>query len=568
MTLPITSDEHEIYSHNPVNVSRWCAGDGSDETAALQAAADEARTTKRGMFMPESLTVRVDGIVNLRYIVNLDLQGIIKVGPEGRVDVGNSSNHRIGAQLRIRRVEQVSPSTQDNVVLRSVGMKQAHIWVDYCDRWEWYADKKSIHDASTSYCTAYPGYIKRLDFVCRNDPDQDGFGWITQVLFIGGDIRHISTDSDSYAMNHITFLAPCLEAGEVHLDRAYRWRFIEARCEYNTKFWFGPNTSRVVVEDGFINDPVTVSPGAIVMEDLGKENVVTSSFEQQYSRRTLVAIDTDNTFLDRCADIAATNIEPGLSKLSPTGTFRQMFDSGLLPVRGQSPRAGHGNVTQWNMSRIVVSSDAAACRPEWYFYRADGTQLTTPEGVEGQGGPTWSSSKQGFTYGTNVSASMVLITNPEVAYVRVKLDSGSPATPFSRIEVIGYFTGQSSDYVADLCRRRFFTPLAQESAPTKGSPPVGTRVRGAGKDWVVGSRQEMTVSPATTGDTSITVSSGINVAVGDVLGLALDTGATHWATILGISGAGGRILELSSPVPAEVSAGAKSVATRWRSVAG
>lgn len=563
MTFPLVDDMHSVYDHEPVNVARYVTGSGADETDGFNAAANEARATRRGLFMPESLTVRVDGIVNLRYIVNLDIQGIVRVGPEGRVDVGNNSFHRIGAHLRIRRVEQMDPSTQDNVVLRTVGMKQAHIWVDFCDRWEWYADKAEVDTTSTSYCTAYPGYIRRLDFTCRDDPAQSGFGWITQILFLGGDVKYISTDSDSYSTNHITFVGTCLERGEVHLDRAYRWRFIEARCEYGTKFHFGENTSRIVVEDGFISNHMTTGPGAIVVEDLGKENVVTTSFEAQYDRRTLFAVDMDSTILDGCADTDVHNIVPGPRSMTRRAPLGLIFDSGLLPIRGQSSRGTYEASTQWHMPRLAVSSDTASVRPEWSFFRADGTQLTSPVGVEVQGAPAWSSERGSFSYGTDVAASVALAHSADVAYTRVKIFAGAEMTPFTRIELIGFFVGQSSDYVADLTRRRSATQLAQSESPCIGAPRMGTVVGIDSGQVAVVDRREVTVNAAPSGSADVTLSDGTGIAVGDVIGIELSNQATHWSRIAGISGTGGRGLTLDSPLPASSLDGAPAVSVRW-----
>lgn len=543
-----------------INLADWCAGDGTDQTEQLNSAAQAAMSAKQALFMPESLTIRVDGVANLRGLENIDLQGTITVGAAGRIEVGNDAQRRVGAHIRIRRVA-YADSAQTNVALRTIGLKQAHIWVDYCDRWEWYADGSIKSDDSCSYCTAYPGLIRRLDFTCLNDETNTNRGWITQINFISGDIKRIETFSAGYRMNQITFIGTCLESGEVHLDNAARWRFMEVRCEYGTKFWFGASTSRIVVEDAFISNEISVQQGAILMEDLGVENVITTSFEQQYQRRTLLAIDTDTRIYDGCAEIDVA-VQPGVNNLHASSTFSTVLDTGMIQLRGEAPRAGYESATRWKLSRIMVSADTAAFRPQWYFYDAAQNLVSDSSGVVIESSATWDATQKRFSYSVNVAASTVTIKpSSPIRYARLVVTSGSPLTPFTRMEVTGFFLGGSSDYLTNLLQRRLRKPLSQISAPTKGAPPVGERIRTPQGDLVVEERAKRTLSAANTGAKQVTANTGDKLAVGDVIGIELSTGKTHWTKIAGLTASN---IQLADALPSEIYEGSPAINVRWR----
>lgn len=530
MTNPIMSSEWAFDELQPVNLGRWVVGDGSDETAGFNAAAEEARSSRRGMFMPESLEVHIDGVVNLRYIVNLELQGVIKVGTGGRVDIGGSSFHRVGMKLRVRRIQHAS-SGQVNPVLRTIGVKQAHITVDYCDYWEWVADAGNTDDASISYVSAYPGKIGKLVFVTRDS--ESAVGWITEVGFYGGDIRYIETDCDSYRLNQISFYKPCLEGGEVHITHGDRWRFVDARCEYGTKFWFGAATSRIVIEDNFSGSPHSLGPGAVVVEDLGMENVVKSSYEDSYSRRSLALVDTSTAIFDASAEIAVKSLIPG-RKLRAEGTWLDILDTGRIPVR---PPLEMNEVSSagWRLTRLIMHCDEKAFRPRVYLYDDAGDQIMDSEAAIFGQGARWDAPTGVVTYSSNQSFMQVGLT-PSVAFVRMVLSSGNAVTAFSRLEILGFFTGASSDYPARIVSRNLDSRVRQDTAPTRGLPSMGTIVPATSGEWVLTKKSETkTTASAAAGSKVITVSSGSLTAIGDVIGVQVAGGATEWFTIAGIN---------------------------------
>ena len=69
-----------------------------------------------------------------------------------------------------------------------------------------------------------------------------------------------------------------------------------------------------------------------------------------------------------------------------------------------------------------------------------------------------------------------------------------------------------------------------------------------------------TVSAAITSGAVLPIASNYGIAVGDVLGVEMVSGKTHWAAITGLRS---KSATLSNPLPGEVADGARVIVTRW-----
>lgn len=561
MTLDLTPIRPDAESL-PINAGPYLPGNYSDQTATLNAIADEARATGRGLFIPDGIRVIIEGEVNLRGILNVEIQTQIHLGPAGLIIIGDSSRYKRGLMVDIRRVAYLNPD-QTNVALRSIGVMQGIIRVGLCPRWEWVADRNDPDGGAISYTTVYPGQIDNLEFRCidhHTDPDA-GAAWITECLFIGGDIRHIKTESDSYRMNSMTFFKSCMEGGTINLDYAVKWRFLDCRFEFGTEIRFGPQTARCLVEDTFGGGLLGFEPSCKVIEDLGRDNVVRSAVDDAYTRHALWTLDTDSDVYEGTAGVEANGVAPGIGNLSVSaGTV--VADTGLIPVRGRGESRDGGYATAWRMPRFVFSSDVAAWRPEWRFYGEDGRQLTSSDftGMEAlfESPMTWRTGGH-VAPTTDVSFSMINVTQ-NVGYVRCTIKSGSSPAVFGRAQLLGFTLDPSSDYPATLIRRRMELALLSPFSPPMGAAAPGTVVATASGVRTVVEQRSTTVSAATVSGTVLPIASNYGIAVGDVLGVEMANGVTHWAII---TGASSNSVTLSRPLPGEVAAGSQVIVTRW-----
>src|SRR5690606_1755798 len=132
---------------------------------ALNAAADAARAGQnlqlgsRGLFVPADVTLYINGTVDLRYIVDVKIEGRLRIGGNGLVIIGHSSNQRPGQYIRIREARW--SATQSNVCVRAIGLKQAHVNIGYCSSLELLADASTdaTNDGSIGYNNFHLGRV-------------------------------------------------------------------------------------------------------------------------------------------------------------------------------------------------------------------------------------------------------------------------------------------------------------------------------------------------------------------------------------------------------------------------
>lgn len=559
MTFPLISDTVTPATLEPINIGRYVTGDGSDESAGFNAAADAARATGRGLFMPDGLTVRIDSTLNLRYIFDVDIRGTIRVSDTGMVVVGASRQKRDGAMIRIRKVVYVK-STQTNVALRTIGLKQANVWVGECPYWQWYATNTPADDESCSYCNAWPGRIGILELYCRDNLKDGTFGWITELNFFGGDIRLFRTDTD-WHINEITFFKPCFERGEINIPVGNRIRFLGVRCEYGTKVYLGKDTSRCVIEDSFLGTYSSDRSGVQVVENKGIDNVITTSFSQYSQRRTLMSIDKNTTVLDGCAGVKGLrNLTPSIGGFTTVAAGATIFDTGKIQVKGGE---GEFYARGWSMKRFQVFCSHKAIRVSVIAWSGD-TQITDPSVLEASGNLTYNATAKRWQQGANVNEIAFGIRGETVTHVQIIISSGAADAVFEWLEISGYVDGTGTDFPVDAFKRNLQVGLAQENKPTKGRAPVGTRVGTPRKIWESVSLVDTKVTDTALGADrrSVTVSSVDGTAVGDVVGIRLDSGVAHWTTIAGFSD---KTVQLVAPIPgnANVSVGNDVSIIRW-----
>lgn len=556
MALPKQLKSYEDTA--PINAGQYLPGDYSDAAPILNALADECRATGRSLYIPDGVRIIAKTVVNFVGVRNIQCDGYLFVDADGRVDIGDTANQRNHCKADFRGVVWLN-SSQTNVTLRVVGAKQAVYRVGKCSYMQLLADGSDPLTGSISYCTFTLGRIETLEFVQRDGATAKDFGWITECLFIGGDVKKIQTSSVSYRMNLITFFKTCLESGEVRLDYASKCRFVDVRCEYGTKFWFGANTDRISVQDSFISYPASVQPGLVVMEDLGVENVVKTSFEENYSRRAIWSIDADTVILDKCANVQVANIEPALDTFVPTAALASIFDTGLIPVRGKGGRDLFDYASRWSIPKFLITSDTASFRCDVMIYDATGTQLAAETECRLDGGGVWDTANKKFTLYANVAGAMFHVGSPTVSFIRIIVKSAYPITEFKRMEVTAFFSGPSTDSPIKKLEQRYKRDLFQEEKPSQGLAPFGTIVHSSVGSWSARGRAETSLSETANG-TTIKVGSINGIAVGDVVGVRLDTGRTAWASVTSVSAT---TLTLSKPLPSQASAGAQVATIRW-----
>ena len=569
--LQIDSPEglHETYipsNIEPVNLARYVAADGSDDTESINRAAQDAISTGRGLFLPGGMTVTVSGVANLRQVPVVRAEGtfIVDTASGGRIDVGHTSNTRGGNIIFFKRVQMLSPS-HEGVALRLVGAKQSDMTLMYCDRFEVYADDSDPVGGSTAYNRITLGEIKDLLLTTV------GAGsWITQTQFYGGDIRKILIDGD-YAANEITFWDTCLEGAEVRINAGSRIWLRGVRGEssrgQDARVWFGARTQRCVVEDNHISNPNTTRPKFVIMEDLGADNTVVSSYDHLYERHELLSVDADSLMFNASCDVKVDNIVPGFDKLT-LASWKNILDTGLIKVgEGSDVDIASGGIAysdeaNFNLSRLYLVSDSASWRIKVSAYDSNQRLLNDPGALDLGGSLAWDATEQEWNASVNRYGCRVRVSSKAVAYVRFVVNSSSAERVFSRLRLIGVTYGRSTDYLVERARRALHRPLYQESKPTSGIAPLGTSVNSQSGEWRVVGRADTTLSDSSAGGaSSLSVDSTSGMLEGDVVGVLLTDGTTYWGTVVEVADTA---LSVTPPLPSSgADLGARVSTVRW-----
>lgn len=531
-----------------VNALRYIKADGvADDTDGLNEAAEEARKTKKDLYLPPGpKPIKVYGEVNFRFIKNLTIERTIQVGSEGLVVIGSSRSLRSDCKIDLSRVDYIERD-QTNVALRVIGLKQAVLRIGMVSYIQFWADPTNDDTAqSISYNTIFMGQAKKLELYCRKKPDESDFGWITEMLFVGGDYREIVFDSD-YIINQITFFKPCCEGGVVNIPIGSRISFLDARGERGTKLYFGKDSSRIIWEDSFLSNPLAMEPGAVVVEDLGKDNIVTTTFNKHYRKEVLASVD-----LKEKGYSGFYNVKKGFNFIEPKDPFKDIYDTGILPLSGPSKEEVYYEAVQYQVSRLFVTSDSKkSYRIDLFLYDSDKNQIDAKEDVFYSAGHTWSDKNKYLYSHVNQNETTILLPSKhsKAKYFRLKVTSGNPKGVFGNLYVSCVIPSYAN--ILPLLKSKRNQEESKKQEFVVDFYDEGDVLHFDNKKHIVTSAVYGKVLSSS--DRKTFVASPPNkTAIGDHIAVELSDKSTHWTTIEGITGSK---ITLSEPLPSETEKG-------------
>lgn len=558
----------EVERAVPYDVRRsGVVGNGStDDSAALAAAvAVCSGASKRTLYIPAELNVRIASQVNMQLVRRIDCQGTITVAYTGGpgLIVGDSSAQRNGAWYYFKRVAYAG--AQSNVAMRVVGLKSARVEVTYCDYLQLYAEAAVSSQSSIAYTEFFLGRVPRLELYGAT-----GASWINENNFYGGSIDNLIIDAVSYGHNGNTFNNCSIEGSsstiQVLKGSANR---IECRGEGAPSVTLGSGTWANQVVGTYISSAGGHATQLKLVADGGVENVLTSAIDQRMSYRELVKVDSQSVFFNGSSEWSAPETPvPGFDKLALRSSFGAILDTGIVPIRGAFALDGGTNYYRnWSVLRLNFDSDVALWRPQVFGYDAAGVLIdpTVTPWMQTVGG--WTANSTNYSFGSNVQFAQIVISDPTVASIRVVVSSSSSAgTAFGWIRLLGYVAQPQPDTGVNQIIRALRRPLYQAAVPTQGLAKLGQVIGGpAGLFTCIGRADTTLAVAASTSDASVTVTSATGITNGDVIGILLDNGKTHWTTVNGAPS--GAVVTLTAAMPSAAAIG-KSVGTnRWLTVA-
>lgn len=538
-------------------------GDGStDDSAALAAAAAVCSgASKRTLYVPAELNVRINSQVNMQLVRRINCEGTITVAYTGGpgLIVGDSSSQRNSAWYYFKRVTYAG--VQTNVALRVVGLKSARFTVDYCDYLQLYAEEAVPTQTSLAYTDFFLGRVLKLELY-----GAAGVSWINENNFYGGSIDTLIVDAVTYGHNGNKW-HNCSVEGSTSTIQILKGSCnrIECRGEGGSKVTFGSGTWSNQVVGTYLSSPGTHSTALVLLSDGGTENIVTSSVDENMSLRELIKVDNQSVFFDGSSEWGATESPvPGLDKLALRSSFGTIVDTGIVPIRGTYALDGGTNYYRnWSLLRISFDSDATLWRPLVFAYTAAGVLIdpTVTPWMLTTGG--WSTTSTRYQFGSNIQQAQITIIEPTVAFIRITIASSSTAgTAFGYVRLSGYVPSPQPDTGIEQIRRALRRPLYQAAAPTQGAAKIGQLVSGPSGIFRATARVDTTLSSgAASSAGTVTVTSATGIASGDVIGVLLDSGLTHWTVVNGAPA--GNVVTLTVALPGAAASGRAVVTNRW-----
>jgi hypothetical protein len=270
---------------------------------------------------------------------------------------------------------------------------------------------------------------------------------------------------------------------------------------------------------------------------------------------------------------ARGNVYPGIESLASVFGSRNLAQSNKIPTKKGDIFGVRFKLTQGEV------------RYQVWTYDHDGVLLDDPDALADpaavyQGGGYWLTNN--LTLNSEDSATGIYsfnVENDDVGYIRIAIVNGSSGNTIIEYATAYYFEPPRGGERAIAKASPKPKNMALPSIPIQGHVPYGAKVEdstGATNGWM--NTFELVTkltSAVANGGTSVTVDDVAqirpvgNVANGDIVGVLLSDGTTHWSTVSGLSGNTFNISALTSPVGvAGVTglAGATVVFNRWTAI--
>lgn len=539
-------------------------GDGTtDDTAALTAAVAAASgSSKKTLYIPADLNVKITAQVNAQFVRRIDCQGTITVAYTGGpgLIIGDSSAQANGCWYYFKRVAWAG--VQTNVALQVLGLKGGRVTVEYCDYLQLWADNGNAATSSMSYNEFFLGRAVKLEL---NGADVNS--WINENNFYGGRIDNLIIQG-AYPHNNNTWHG-CSVEGTTSTIQILTGSCNRVDCRGEgvpgPSVTFGAGTWANQVVGHYVSASGVHATPLVLVSDGGVENILTSALDEKMNHVELVKIDKSAALFDASSSWQATSPPiPGLDKLAVRTVNGQVLDTGIVPIRGTyALDGGIGYYRNWSMLRFNVDSDTTLWRPQVYAYDSTGAQIdpsVTPF-MQTTGG--WTISAGGYTFGANVQFAQIILTSATVASIRIVVTSPSAVgTAFGYLRLLGYVPTPMPDTAAEQFKRSMSRSMFQASAPTQGLARPGRQVGSpTGQYTCVGRADTTLTAQGAAAATSLTVASIAGISSGDVIGVLLDTGLTHWTTVS--AAPSGSTVTLTAGLPSVAASGRAVGTTTW-----
>ena len=598
----ILKESYSITDFGAVGDSNIESGGGTDDTAAINLAITAAKAAGRELYAPPDKVFRITSAIDLKSLKTINFEGRIYADniTSGPAVVIGGLSAETGARIHFREIHDGASrigSSPTHALLQINGIKNSIVEIGTCRYLQLYANNASSTTSSNGYNQFKLGHCHKVELKGENNAS-----WNNENIFFGGRLQtlHIGKSTSEYKHNGNIFMMPTLEAAiDINIQAGHSNMLRDVRFESASTgtVVFSASANRNVISclysgtgvpQNAIEDPI--DPGDVT--DAGYGNIVTRHDLHLYNQHILFSLGAQTPLLisgtpgDTGSKIssnqkglfetnessvslpgtttAAIGVWPGISGSTKlTYGFRDIYGSDCIPVE-----VGDLVAFEWGVSTGML-------RYAVKIYDANQKLITTAEGADGAyigGSISFDATNGVYKISSNLDDSDSLSTGTyvfdvrrsEVKYVRIYVYAGAAGNvehctgylyekPMRQSKIIASSISQNSNFCLP-------------SIPTGGFVKQGTMcTKDDGTAIYINKFEHETTLDADEagGSTSITVDAIGSVANGDVVGIALVDGTTHWGVVASLSSDTFAVSALpSSPDPIAL-AGARVVFNRW-----
>lgn len=568
-----------------INVKNYGAtGDGTtDDTVAIQAAITHAINNNLTLFAPEENTFKVTSALDMKEIGGVDFRGTLSVatglgGPA--VTLGGESSSGVPKYFHFYNITDGSSilSPPSDPLLRIFGLKSCKFDIGMCSYVQLYADMTVSGGTSNAY-----NHFNMLRVTKLELKGEGSTSWINENHFTGGRMKtlYIGTTTSEYKHNNNIFNFPTFEGiVDINIQSGVSNRLENVRFEgvNDGSVTFSTSTHNNVFEvnnrdssassNNFVD---IVNPATLTDNGIG--NVIASTKMALYIKHELFSLGNSTTLLsdgsvpstnqkglyDRHKKIIGTAVSdtiPGLDWIQATSSWRDIYHSELIPVEN-----GDAFLFEWDVSVSGIRYGVHVFDEDQKLLGATGGYIAGGSLTYDDAGWYRTISNLGSTDSSANGVYTASVIDDAVKYVTVHIFGGDVAMNIRHCSAYLYEKpSRQSRFVSSTVGKT--KNITLPGVPTQGFAPHGTIVTkedGTSFYTCIFHHDDDLNGAFAASATSITVTTISTVANGDVVGILLDNGLTHWSTVSGLSSSTFTI----DALPSDAADGNRVVFNRW-----
>jgi hypothetical protein len=518
--------------------------------AAAQAIADELTLVGQGTF-------KISGAVNLRNVrCDFSSATIILDSGASSFVIGGSSFVKTNPKQSFKKITRSGGVTSTPTV-RIAGSKDQAIEIDNVDYLQVYADATTAPttDGSFAYSSIRLGNVDKLEL-----SGADSSSWINENNFYLQRCAELIV-SGAYGHNHNHFHGGVFESGANITFNTGKDNYIHnARFESGGTVTFASGTERNTVINTWDSSRVPFDDPGVTVVDSGFDNAVMDDFSL-YRYSDTVAYTDISAWVPDTQTSPSTPRYSHLQRIATASATVDIIQSGFVAINA-------GDVFRWVTVSNTGDIDNASCkyRAKIYFYDAKLMPITaSTDFIYAPIGSMSTLSGNSIRSGADTAKSAVWIQPAAItAGVRFVKVSWLSTGGTSAVQMfVTHFTQHQNVYKGIAGQVIQPKEILVSGSPTQGYAEAGaTCIKSDGSAKYLNKiALESTLSiAAVTSDASVTISALAGTAIGDIVGINLDNGDTHWTTV---SARTSTLITLTVAMPSAAAIGSRIVFNRW-----